>query len=72
MLPRRTGHAGHADRSAGASELGCGLGSPLRHVAYELGLAESTVSETLARAIRKLGMKSRTELIELHASIVGP
>jgi DNA-binding CsgD family transcriptional regulator len=48
------------------------LGSPLRYVAYELGLAESTVSETLARAIRKLGIRSRAELIELYASIVGP
>jgi DNA-binding CsgD family transcriptional regulator len=47
-------------------------GSPLCHVAYELGLAPSTVSETLARAMRKLGLKNRAELVQLHASLVGP
>lgn len=33
------------------------LGGSLRGVAYELGLAESTVSEALARGLRRLGLK---------------
>jgi DNA-binding NarL/FixJ family response regulator len=45
------------------------LGGSLRHVAYELGVAESTVSETLSRALKKLGIKTRAELVELRASL---
>jgi DNA-binding NarL/FixJ family response regulator len=40
-------------------------------VAYELGLAESTVSETLSRALAKLGIKTRAALIQLRASLRG-
>jgi DNA-binding CsgD family transcriptional regulator len=47
------------------------LGAPVRHLAYELGLAESTVSETIARAMRKIGIRDRSELVELRAAIVG-
>lgn len=47
------------------------LGGSLRHVAYELGLAESTVSEALSRALKKLGIKTRAELLELRASLSG-
>lgn len=47
------------------------LGGSVRHVAYELGLPESTVSETLARAMKKLGVRSRAELVELYAAIAG-
>ena len=45
------------------------LGGSVRHVAYELGLAESTVSETVSRALKKLGIRTRAELIELRASL---
>ncbi len=46
------------------------LGGSLRHVAYELGLPVSSVSETLARAMKKLGVRSRAELVDLHAALV--
>lgn len=47
------------------------LGGSVRYVAYELGLPESTVSEALARAMKKLGVRSRAELVELHAAVAG-
>jgi DNA-binding NarL/FixJ family response regulator len=34
-------------------------------IAYELGLSPSTVSERLQRALRKLGMRSKAELVRL-------
>ena len=42
-------------------------------MAYELGLAESTVSEALSRALAKLGIKTRAALIliQLRASLSG-
>jgi DNA-binding CsgD family transcriptional regulator len=46
------------------------LGGTVRHAAYELGLPESTTSEVLKRALDKLGIRSRAELIELYASLV--
>jgi DNA-binding CsgD family transcriptional regulator len=48
------------------------LGRPLAYIAYELGLAGSTVSETLARALGKLGIANRAELVEMRAALVGP
>jgi DNA-binding NarL/FixJ family response regulator len=42
---------------------------PSKLVAYELGYAESTVSELLTSALRKLGLKTRAELIEVHGAI---
>ncbi|MBC8070816.1 MAG: hypothetical protein IAG13_20990 [Deltaproteobacteria bacterium] len=41
------------------------LGHSDKHVAYELGLAPSTVRVLLMRAVRKLGVKSRAELTGL-------
>jgi DNA-binding NarL/FixJ family response regulator len=40
------------------------LGHPNKLIAYELGIATSTVGVLLSRAMRKLGVSSRTELIE--------
>jgi DNA-binding NarL/FixJ family response regulator len=47
------------------------MGRPLSYIAYELGLAGSTVSETLARALGKLGIANRAELVEMRGAIVG-
>lgn len=40
------------------------LGHSNKYVAYELGIAPPTVSATLTRALRKLGVKSRADLIQ--------
>ena len=45
------------------------LGKPNKLIAYELGLAESTVGNHLAAAMRKLGARSRVDLIRLVAHI---
>src|SRR5690606_32615004 len=45
------------------------LGGSLSHTAYELGLSGSTVSDALARAMKKLGVRTRAELVELRLSI---
>jgi len=42
---------------------------PSKVVAYELGLAESTVSELLKNALRKLGARSRAELVDLYCAL---
>ncbi|MFO0551884.1 MAG: helix-turn-helix transcriptional regulator [Polyangiaceae bacterium] len=39
------------------------LGWPSKQIAYTLGIAESTVSETLRRALDKMGLRSRVDLI---------
>jgi DNA-binding CsgD family transcriptional regulator len=41
------------------------LGKPNKLIAYELGLADSTVASHLGRAIRKLGAKSRVDLVDV-------
>ena len=41
------------------------LGKPNKLVAYELGLADSTVASHVANAMRKLGVSTRVELVEL-------
>lgn len=43
------------------------LGHPLKYIAYELGIPLSTVGASLDRALRKLGVASRAELIQLFA-----
>lgn len=45
------------------------LGKPSKLVAYELGLAESTVATHLAAALRKLGCASRVELVRTLAGL---
>jgi DNA-binding NarL/FixJ family response regulator len=44
------------------------LGHSSKLIAYELGLAPSTVAERLQVAIAKLGLRSRSELIKLFSS----
>ena len=66
--PPSIAHRALSERERAVVERGA-LGGSLRHVAYELGLSESTVSETLSRALEKLGIKTRAELIELRASL---
>jgi DNA-binding CsgD family transcriptional regulator len=39
------------------------LGHPFKYIAYELGISVPTVSACLKRALRKLGLASRAELI---------
>jgi DNA-binding CsgD family transcriptional regulator len=46
------------------------LGHSQKLCAYELGRAESSVSELAASAMVKLGVRSRAELVELHGAVV--
>jgi DNA-binding CsgD family transcriptional regulator len=46
------------------------LGHSLKLCAYELGRAESTTSVMARSAMRKLGVVSRAELVEIHGAIV--
>jgi DNA-binding CsgD family transcriptional regulator len=48
------------------------LGKPNKLIAYELGLSESTIGSHLSAILRKLGLRSRVELIGLHASLTRP
>jgi DNA-binding CsgD family transcriptional regulator len=45
------------------------LDVPLWYVAEQLGLAESTASETLTRALTRLGLRSRAQLVELRQAL---
>jgi DNA-binding NarL/FixJ family response regulator len=47
------------------------IGHSLKLCAYELGRAESVVSELNRSAMRKMGVSTRAELIELHGAVVG-
>jgi DNA-binding CsgD family transcriptional regulator len=47
------------------------LGHSVKLCAYELGRAESTTSEIARSALRKMGLGSRAELMELHGALVG-
>ncbi len=75
LIARRNAPGTHRHPALSARERSvlerASYGSSLRFIAYELGLAESTVSETLNRAMTKLGIRSRSELIELYGAIVG-
>lgn len=44
-------------------------GVPQKRIAFELGLAESTVSKHAATARNKLGIKTCAELIELYGAL---
>lgn len=46
------------------------LGHSIKLCAYELGRAENTVSEIAKRALAKLGLRTRAELIELYGALV--
>jgi len=45
------------------------LGKSNKLIGYELGLSESTIGSHLSQAMRKLGTKSRVELIQLIAAL---
>lgn len=47
------------------------LNHPAKLVAYELGFSESATSRLLSRALRKLGLKNRAELVELRDALFG-
>jgi DNA-binding CsgD family transcriptional regulator len=50
-----------------------GLGHPNKLIAYELGLAHSTVRVLLARAAAKLGARTRSEMVrQLQAGVLKP
>ncbi|HET6613383.1 MAG TPA: helix-turn-helix transcriptional regulator, partial [Kofleriaceae bacterium] len=40
-------------------------------VAYSLGLAEATIRTHLRRGMKKLGMSERSQIITLHAALIG-
>jgi len=46
------------------------LGRAQKYVAYELGLSETAVSLGLRRAMEKLGVKTRAQLVALHGPVV--
>lgn len=43
------------------------LGESSKLIAYRLGLSQSTISATLGEALRKLGLSSRTQLVQMLA-----
>jgi DNA-binding NarL/FixJ family response regulator len=45
------------------------LGKTNKLIAYELGLSPSTVATHLATALRKLGLRSRTQLVATLAGM---
>ena len=47
------------------------LGSPSKLIAYELGLSVSSVTTFLSSAARKLGVRSRGELVALARALLG-
>jgi DNA-binding CsgD family transcriptional regulator len=76
LVARRNGHALPDPRALGERERAvahlAALGKSNKLVAYELGLAESTVATHLASAMRKLGAKSRVGLVGLLAQLALP
>ena len=61
--PTRQAEAELSPREAQAAHA-AGLGHPDKLIAYELGISPSTASNLLARARRKLGLRSRVELVQ--------
>lgn len=61
--PTRQAEAKLSPREAQAAHA-AGLGHPDKLIAYELGTSPSTVSNLLARARRKLGLRNRVELVQ--------
>lgn len=46
-----------------------GIGHPQKVIAYELGMSEPSVSQLATRAMQKLGVNTRAELVELQGAI---
>ena len=59
-------HTGLTERECQVAGL-TARGFPGKYVAYELGLAQSTVSSTLRAALAKLGLRTRYELAAVFA-----
>jgi DNA-binding CsgD family transcriptional regulator len=74
MVARRNDPASRASRALSEHERKVvallALGHSLKVCAYELGRAESTISEVAQSAMRKLRVRTRAELVELHGAIV--
>ena len=74
MVARRNDPASRASRALSEHERKVvallALGHSLKVCAYELGRAESTISEMAHSAMRKLRVRTRAELVELHGAIV--
>lgn len=47
------------------------MGHASKYVGYELGLAPATVSEHLKSVLRKLGIRTKGELVRLYDELVG-
>ncbi|HUS29381.1 MAG TPA: helix-turn-helix transcriptional regulator [Kofleriaceae bacterium] len=69
IVARRNEHGGPDPRALGARERDvaqlAALGKSNKLIAYELGIAESTVASHLSSAMRKLGVKTRVELLRM-------
>jgi DNA-binding CsgD family transcriptional regulator len=59
------------DRERQVLEL-ASLGHTNKHIGYELGIAQSTVTIHLQRGLRRLGLRSRAELIGLRSANGAP
>jgi DNA-binding CsgD family transcriptional regulator len=59
-----------SDRERQAATLAA-LGHSNKHIAYDLGIAPSTVSKYLERAAIKLGVRSRVSLIQIMSALSG-
>jgi DNA-binding CsgD family transcriptional regulator len=74
MVARRNDPASRASRALSEHERKVvallALGHSLKVCAYELGRAESTISEMAQSALRKLRVRTHAELVELHGAIV--
>lgn len=46
-----------------------GIGHPQKLIAYDLGLSEASISTLATRAMHKLGVRSRAELVELQGAL---
>lgn len=66
---RRTRALGENERKVVAL---LAVGHSIKLCAYELGFAQSTASDLARSAMRKLGVSSRAELVDLHGAIVAP
>jgi DNA-binding CsgD family transcriptional regulator len=67
-VPHRGARARLTERESCVVALAA-LGRTNKHIAYELGISVGTVSTFLTRAARKLGVRSRTQLITAWTAI---
>jgi DNA-binding CsgD family transcriptional regulator len=76
VLVRRNEPGAHDPKALSATERDvlayAALGHSNKHVAYMLGLAPTTVSTHLKKAMRKLGLQTRRELITLLGTLARP